>query len=701
MSPRLLSNVSALAAAALLGLGTLNACKTRAYNSQQSSTVAPTGSKKACVGLQGNGLRFTSHIGTYVALLESDVEPVVSIGGSSGSLVGAAVMGLLSNPTYAQTDVVFQNKALSKAQKAALVFSSSPDVLNTYLFLPAVQHLDDFFGSIVRFAFTLLYGEELLGENSAQIVSIEATVGQGVLLTDFFSHADFSKVVQMPTYEQRRKEMYRLWVEFADAEVVSLKQLIAAAVKAGDASANANDPDVKQSQEISERLFYMFQQDSASKSNTTEAWRGVLKGANAALSIIPKNLTGKLDEIKLTVPNPRLVWNAYLSRSKSGSFMPMPKGMIVHSTFRKGHYVTKNGGVEFVEGVGLNNLYQGYVADDAPGMELFTQLKGLRERLDRQGKGFMPYIKKSTGEVAYAYPSDQVLLLRSMLGAKPLEMGPFNEIQLSSVGERLLKDGRRGVAHAIAYSAGEPGPFRRLPVSITDVEAADNRFNSTDIIGTLRDTGVNDAKEGIVSFGGWSENVPAGTLAQLDACKDADYLVASAKSDSTVRGGTLPGVGNSFQEGAIRASIRGWDAITHKFRDKFYKLFFQKLPAGEQQVQDHFAALNGNVEFVNLHVKEEWLNDPAQSRSRWIHNNVDFDLPSELADADKAKPINDKISGDRFALMLASYQRARRNFDGVIPNGINSFGKDYSQPSLSLARATSPKMVDDILATIK
>jgi len=96
--------------------------------------------------------------------------------------------------------------------------------------------------------------------------------------------------------------------------------------------------------------------------------------------------------------------------------------------------------------------------------------------------------------------------------------------------------------------------MRRLPVFIGSEDLNDNRLkvgvnSSVDLLPGATDLAEKGKTKGLISFGGWSENVPLSTLAMLPSCSQATFFVSSGK----------PGLGNSFQEDAIRAALRGWN----------------------------------------------------------------------------------------------------------------------------------------------
>ncbi|NBW82074.1 hypothetical protein EBR21_10015, partial [bacterium] len=307
----------------LLGCVPKNSSKIESATSQGSS---PT----ACVGLQGNGLRFPSHVGVYTALLESNIEPVVSLGGSSGSIVGSVVMAMLENNSIQNAQIEFQGKNLSRAQKTAVILGAIPDVIGTFIFLPAFNGLrfDEWqvTPAILRFVIQSQYGEVLAGDDNARIISIEATVGQAVLLADFARNANFNSVFQKETYVERREEMLRLWTEWSNGMAIDGKTLFDAA--ALPESQWAENPQLAK---IGDRFYRLFQQDlvqERSKQNV-ESWRLMLRGAKNLLNdgTLTRLLAGKkiesLLKTKIFLPDPNLLWKAYLGFGRDQKFFEL------------------------------------------------------------------------------------------------------------------------------------------------------------------------------------------------------------------------------------------------------------------------------------------------------------------------------------------------------------------------------------------
>ncbi len=719
-------------AVAMFCISLIMGCKSNRENS--SEELAQNGSKEtACVGMQGNGIKFPSHVGTFVALLENDITPEVSLGGSSGSIVGAAVMGLMQNPSLGEHSIQFQGKNLSRAQKAAIVLATLPDILNSFLFVPAFSQLSlgglEVAPSIIALLVQNQFGRVLAGASDSRVVSIEATVGQSVLLTDFLMHQNLGSILAKETFKERRAETFRLWKIWANIKETNFKSLLDNAAHLPLDGALNSDQEV-----IADRFFRLFQQDIVQSNSTNEVskWKrligvvdSLIKSPNFAL--LTNGKVSNLVDYKLYLPDPKLLWNAYRGFSKAGNFMLLPKGLIVHSTFRNSKIkLDSNGSISAAESVGSDALYQGYIANDEPGKELASELVKIKRSLAVKKRGFLPYYldtSKNIENLGYAYPADRVLIFKNYSQARGENL-PVEKDDLQA--NVLFREGRRGLAHALAFSAGEPGPFRRQPVFTDGEDIAYNDVRVAD--GTLRSPvpvlmGAPQSGESIpalMAFGGWSENVPISTLAMLKSCEGARYFVASGKD----------GGGNSFQENAIRASIRGWSFAISVFQD-FASALGVHTTNGELETRAHFAKLNQNIIFSRTLIDDSLVfkienkgNGPVGGWSKventgrfYFPNNIEFDIPSRAkVDSKTIEKLNSAIGRDDGALMLASYQQTVANMSsGLLGNQafhgrrINSFGNrkentkelDFGRSRSKLYEMTTVAEIQEAIDSIR
>ncbi|MEI8026750.1 MAG: hypothetical protein WCI18_10410 [Pseudomonadota bacterium] len=717
---------------AIFCISSFMGCKSKKEDfSEELAQDAST--ETACVGMQGNGIKFPSHVGTFIALLENDITPAVSLGGSSGSIVGAAVMGLLQNPSLGEHSIPFQGKNLTKAQKASIVLATLPDILNSFLFVPAFSELKmgslEVTPSIIALLVQNQFGHVLAGSSDSRVVSIEATVGQAVLLTDFLMHQNLGSILAKETFKERRAETFRLWKLWANIKETNLKSLFDVAADVTIDGTPSSDQEL-----IADRFFRLFQQDivQSNSANEVSKWKRLIGAVNSLVkspefAFLTNGKLSNISGFKLYLPDPKLLWNAYRGFSKSGNFMILPKGLIVHSTFRNSKIqLDRNGSISATEAVGSDALYQGYIANDEPGKELASELVKIKRSLAGKNRGFLPYYldsSKNIEKLGYAYPADRVLIFKNYSQARGENLpGEKDDLQANI----LFREGRRGLAHAMAFSAGEPGPFRRQPVFTDGEDIAYNDVRIAD--GTLRSPvpvlmGAPRAGESVsalMAFGGWSENVPISTLAMLKSCEGARYFVASGKD----------GGGNSFQENAIRASIRGWSFIISGFQD-FTSALGVHTTNGELETRAHFAKLNQNISFSRTLIDDNLVfkiehkdNGPVGSWSKlenqkrfYFPNNIEFDIPSRAkVDSKTIGKLNNAIGGDNGALMLASYQQTMANMSSGLlakqafhDRRINSFGNrkentkelDFAFSRAKLYEVTTVAEIQEAISAIR
>ena len=707
----------------------LISCKSRVESQFLDASASSGSSEEACIGLQGNGIRFPAHIGTYVSLMENNITPAVSLGGSSGSIVAGATMGLLMNSSLSNSRS-FQGKSLSKTQQASIVLAAVSKIIDNFLFVPAINELKfgrlEVLPGVFKLVSQLTLGKALAATPEDRIMSIEAVVSQSVLLTDFLQNQDFSDIFSKSTYIERRDYVFDLWKEWANIIETDLNSIL---IAGSGATLDTGNQAI-----VADRLFRLFQQDIKQENSQKNVDRGKylinavknFVGTEFGRDLVGKEKVENLKKVKFYLPDPKILWNAYRGFTKSGRFMTMPNGLIVHSTFRLSKLsLNQDSEVNSSEGIGLENLFQGYLTNDSSSATLFQDLVKIRQSMAIENGGFQPYYadsSKSVDRLGYAFPFDKVLLFKNFSENRGQAMNPEKDDSQSDV---IFKEGRRGLAHAIAFSAGEPGPFRRLPI-FTD--ASDINFNqiklkdgsSKSLIPAVSSS-LNQTTPslGLVAFGGWAENVPISTLAMLPSCKKARYYVTGSKD----------GNGNSFQSGALRAAIRGWSFLANTLQDVGQALGVYNSK-GEQLTEQQFAKINGNLEFsrglASKHYTFEIETDGDELVGRWqesrevnalfIPNNLNFDEPSQAAvDSDTLKSLNGRLSNHRASLMVASYQKMTENLNTMngsnsnrIQNRINAFGNaDGNSPTMDLGassnylyRKTSINQIDETLSPV-
>lgn len=644
----------------------LAGCQTRGFNraaintNESSNRVrSDDGAFSACMAIQGNGVKFPSHVGAFVALLEQDVVPEVVIGGSSGSIVGSVLRGLLENPSLKGSSVLRKGQPLSTAQKASLVLAASPDAMESFLFLPALHRKNEFLRSVLHLTYALGFGNSLGVGPESFVVSLEAVVGQAALLVDFFSHTDFRSVISLGTYEARARELRRLWLLHADAMVIDGKELVSALL--------TPNPNSDRQREISRRFFEMFREDPTytSQQDSAEAWEEFnerLKSFLDGISQDPLGLGKRFQDAvraadvpffnksafastKFIVASPEAVHRAWLGRKRFPSggsdILDLPQGMVVHSTFRLADFEQKTG--RWRERHGLENLFQGYII---PG-SLKQSFVQRQEAATRDiSNAFMPY--QDTNGVKSFLPPENILIIAPRATNTPdANAKPNQQVE-------------RGLSFAIKASAGEPGPFRRDAWSLSLTDTASTRpFKETHV----------------VSFGGWAEWNAMAEIMHLPECKGADFLVSSGK----------PGNGDAFQRAALRTALFPLDYMR--------ALRLEKARAEDKQVAFEQERLDKVLSYAR--------GLRGRLDEGVITNDLDFDAPSEHPDPAVRKRVNKAIVGNRMALMIAGYQRTLESLRARAPSvpraHFSAWDEDLGNPEFNTLRSSDEELPKSIV----
>jgi hypothetical protein len=685
-----LSRTLALAMGGSLILASgLSACQTRRYNSATKTAQSgdEAGVYSACMGMQGNGVLFSSHIGTLIALFENSIDPKVIVGGSSGSIVGSIGRALMNNSSIRNTPVEYitpsgEKILLTTPQKAALILAAAEDAMNGFLFLPGLDSFTQgqYLQYILGFAANLKAGQ-LPDQAHFKIMNIESTVGSAVLIVAFFQLYNFSGILgdsnmklaspkpdYLGQYIERKNAMYSAFAQYTGAKQWTVAKLIGLLSDPSlmndsnlstlsdettnplDRLDNGSDKEKIQAQRLRDLIKFKTLQsedrDFVKEPSTAEDllehkdmmhrwWSGTgLRLTSNALKFVNtgvqnssqivttnrrddefKTYSNRLLNGRFLIPDPDLVMQAYQGMvpdpkdPTKPQFFPVPKGMIIHSTFRRGRVKkeplesslfsskAQESSDKYVVGfeskTGFDSLYQGYIVGESlDGSGKGSNNSILNQMLDRRNKSWSEFKKsnnqfwrKPMAEVVGSNYSNAAFMLytrgnlegsRSSISNYPVAnfksdppesmlprnsdlrddefesyMNP-NRILIFNQGTKSdLGDFRnRGLNFGIQASAGEPGAFRRYAIKWTP---NDIKLNSLDgepavPLENLQGqvlAGFEDAQ--VIPFGGWGENVPLSSVAHLDECQKASIFVTSG----------LDAPGNDFQAGAILASLAG------------------------------------------------------------------------------------------------------------------------------------------------
>ncbi|MEH2337183.1 hypothetical protein [Nostoc sp.] len=200
-------------------------------------------------------------------------------------------------------------------------------------------------------------------------------------------------------------------------------------------------------------------------------------------SIPGRKIFTKILNKKICLFNPQYVWSASQGFSKSGKFLAIPEGMVIHSTFRCGCQSR----LALREKPGLDNLYQCYF----PANNLVSHFVKHREHSLNGRVGFLSFIQDD--KHCFVIPPERIIILSQQLQTKT-----------------------RGYNYALQASISESGYFRRYPLPIIPI---DNSLNP-------------HLPNYLFSFGGWLEKMPIAEIAHLPICKNTDYFITLSRKDN-------------------------------------------------------------------------------------------------------------------------------------------------------------------------
>jgi hypothetical protein len=476
----------------------LGGCQKRfsiATSELSSLTVQSNGadSRTACIALQNNGTYFSAHIGSYIALMEQNIIPVVTSAGGSASLVGAAVMSLLQNKSL-QQEMLFEGNVLTPTQKAALLLASSQDIWDSLLFLPSLNKSNEPLTSTLRLLSGISYFELPSQPTLSHILNLDIVIGQSLLIADFLKNSDFSNILGQENFAARRKAMRKLWIQETDGFEADTGEILATLIKrTSDRSAPPR------STEISKRLLALlfekgdsaFLQDRhdfyASSEAMLASWgfTSFEKTAQQVYELAQKlhmSDTQSQENFlarKIILPSPELIRRFASGIDARGNLISLPPGLVIHSTFKS--LRQKQSRIE--ERLGWDSIYQGYFASTS----LFSGLVKVRDAArNMRNSGFIPLLKN---EHKFLKDTDHVIV--------------FPE---SDKGEKL-----RGLAFAMQATLSEPGPFRRNSLAIDGRDTSFNPGMPTEL----------------ATSGGWLEHIPSSIFESLSPCQSSNLLAWS------------------------------------------------------------------------------------------------------------------------------------------------------------------------------
>jgi hypothetical protein len=431
----------------------------------------------ACLGVEGNGANFAVHLGVYIALLEHNILPTVAIGGSSGAVTISLLMALVENQLLDQIDV-----NLTKPQKAALVLAACSSVLESFTFFPTLTQPKKILWNWAQNFFVHHYRDRLLAEADTEVIHVENMVGQVAVAVDFFRNTDFSAVVQENDYLKRCQLVKQLWLKYTDAIEITTRELIKALNHYDKTNCSSRDKVV-----VDRLVKLLYREDTQSEQSIVKQ---VLLQSKAIVTQVYRLIkqrslrsrSGLVEQIlqrKIALFNPEYVWMGYRGFSKTGAFLHMPKGTVIHSAFRKACALHAR------EYSGWQNLYQAYF----PAADVLPHFLVTHSQLAAQIGDNLTHAEPKS-----MVPPDRILIL-----------------------PEATEHTKRGFSYALQASISETGYFYRYPLPVTE---HDRPLNPT-------------MPQMLLPFGGgWLERTPVASIKPLPICQDVDFCITLCRQES-------------------------------------------------------------------------------------------------------------------------------------------------------------------------
>lgn len=570
-------------------------------SSKNPDNLSPLPMQTISISVEGNGQKFPGLFGAFAAILERNLYPRVMAGGSSGANVAAPIMALLKNKSVIEAEVYDSTgRELSVAQKSSKVVSATIPIIDMFLFLP------DFRNPIKKIMTILLakYFEQndfgYRADPTSSVIHIESLTGQVALLIGFFSEADFTEVILEEDINIRLKIMNKIWQDYANNFALTSDELLTALLFTPPSK------DTERTREIKKRYFKLFRSIDTKEDNSPEIclekYNKKLERNKILINLLPKQfiinkfneLLNKLDNVEMIgagfpkpgklfyLPDPDKLWDAFNGFSPTGNEIKFPESLIIQTTARTA--IKKYDG-SIQNKFGTDNFFQCYYLSE-----------NLREKFNKKFSDMNPtsYFTE-TGEKDQLFPNEKILVSYDV----PVEQ-------------------------AIKASLSEPVFFRRDPIPHDDDTP----------MPTLEEDEV------LLSYGGWLDIIPIGSLAMVGECENSDFIMNI--------GPMLPV--SPFQRMGMQS------VFLNALEDLLIKVDHESLM--DEANTTEFAQFYKKVADLRSYIFE------LEGKIGKIHVDPGWDDPSRLT-GELKKKMDVALANNRIGIMLLSYENTARYLNEI------------------------------------
>jgi hypothetical protein len=494
-------------------------------------------------------------------------------------------------------------------------------------------------------------------------MNIESTVGSAVLISAFFQLYDFTAILKgsniklaspqpqyLAEYKERKDALSVAFRQYTKAREWSFSEMVGLLINPPDQRTAQNSDTENERKDralklkklmtlLSEDSIFVNEDPTKKKEKRFALLRAAfLRAASGALSFTNESLktlanvvqtnpddaefrtwSNRILNAPFVIPDADLIMQAYQglvpdpNNGNEPIFFPVPNGMIIHSTFRRGtvqvsdtkkdklgfgtEEIKSDSEVMGFQGIaGFENLYQGYIVGQSLDGSENSILKQMQIRRDNAWTDWAamnqnkksdertpwrrttqdvveteqfsraPFLVYSQPKLGEARATIKLNPVDNFSAFSPREIKPVirdlretemesymdpNQILLFGQGttEQIGDFRNRGLNFGIQASAGEPGAFRRYAIKWTN---SDIQLNSVNGETAVKIEGNSSAPPGFKE----AQIVPFGGWGENVPLSSVAHLTECQNAPIFVSS-ALDAPGNDFQAGALVATIAG------------------------------------------------------------------------------------------------------------------------------------------------
>jgi hypothetical protein len=260
---------------AVAGSCLLLGCKSQSTETKIDAVwpVAPNPLTRACLEMPSQASHIVPSLATHAVLLDNNTTPINTLAGGQNGLGAWLVYALLSNSSVAQMTVKGHNdEALSSTQKAAALLPGLIAPLQHILFLPPLPALLNNAKDLAELKWMIRFADIFAGNPKELQPSLDALIGQFLLLADFAANASLSDALFETDLRLRNKIVFERWLEFSESILTGPQELFESVLWSPKKNLTATEDDKKR-MKLKNRYFSLFARPDIAAGNPMKKFR--------------------------------------------------------------------------------------------------------------------------------------------------------------------------------------------------------------------------------------------------------------------------------------------------------------------------------------------------------------------------------------------------------------------------------------------